>query len=160
MRGHGDLLVLLALVTVNRDCSSGRAVPFPPWAPDVYEGSPRRSRVYSVASKTASFALLLRLLLTVFGRSSGLGDAGGGRRRYASAHRCNFAAITQTNIKRMLATLRFPMWDTYCSASWRGIERAGLHDRNERRRILFVRVWIHDHRRVRVVIVLAAARGH
>jgi len=23
------------------------------------------------------------------------------------------------------------MWDTYCSASWQRIERAGLHDRNE-----------------------------
>ncbi len=44
------------------------AVPFHQWAPDVYEGAPTPVTVYvSVASKTASFALLLRLFLVVFG---------------------------------------------------------------------------------------------
>src|SRR5437667_9067645 len=38
------------------------AVPFHQWAPDVYEGAPTPVTTYvSVASKTASFALLLRL---------------------------------------------------------------------------------------------------
>src|SRR5229473_123690 len=38
------------------------AVPFHQWAPDVYEGAPTPVTAYvSVASKTASFALLLRL---------------------------------------------------------------------------------------------------
>src|SRR6267154_1603950 len=38
------------------------AVPFHQWAPDVYEGAPTPITAYvSVASKTASFALLLRL---------------------------------------------------------------------------------------------------
>src|SRR5216683_5686085 len=44
------------------------AVPFHQWAPDVYEGAPTPVTAYvSVASKTASFALLLRLFLVVFG---------------------------------------------------------------------------------------------
>jgi NADH-quinone oxidoreductase subunit N len=104
-RGHTDLLVLLALVTVI----SGMffkiaAVPFHQWAPDVYEGAPTPITAYiSVASKTASFALLLRLLLTVFWpvrldwQMLVAGVA------IASLTVGNFAAITQTNVKRMLA---------------------------------------------------------
>src|SRR3989442_5370289 len=43
------------------------AVPFHQWAPDVYEGAPTTITAYiSVASKTASFALLLRLFQTAF----------------------------------------------------------------------------------------------
>jgi len=45
-------------------------VPFHQWAPDVYEGAPTPSSAYvSVASKTASFALLIRLFIWVFGGS-------------------------------------------------------------------------------------------
>ena len=104
-RGHAHLLVLLALVTVI----SGMffkiaAVPFHQWAPDVYEGSPTPITAYiSVASKTASFALLLRLLLTVFWpvRIDWVMLVAGVA--IASLTIGNFAAITQTNIKRMLA---------------------------------------------------------
>src|SRR5712671_5620542 len=46
------------------------AVPFHQWAPDVYEGAPTPIAAYvSVASKTASFALLVRLFIWVFGGS-------------------------------------------------------------------------------------------
>ena len=46
------------------------AVPFHQWAPDVYEGAPTPISAYvSVASKTASFAMLIRLL-TVFSPSA------------------------------------------------------------------------------------------
>ena len=104
-RGHGDLLVLLALVTVISGLFFKiAAVPFHQWAPDVYEGSPTPITAYiSVASKTASFALLLRLLLTVFWpvrldwQMLVAGVA------IASLTIGNFAAITQTNIKRLLA---------------------------------------------------------
>jgi NADH-quinone oxidoreductase subunit N len=104
-RGHGDLLVLLALVTVIAGLLfKVAAVPFHQWAPDVYEGSPTPITAYiSVASKTASFALLLRLLLTVFWpvrldwQMLLAGVA------IASLTIGNFAAITQSNIKRMLA---------------------------------------------------------
>ena len=104
-RGHGDLLVLLALVTVISGLLfKVAAVPFHQWAPDVYEGSPTPITAYiSVASKTASFALLLRLLLTVFWpvrldwQMLLAGVA------IASLTIGNFAAITQTNVKRLLA---------------------------------------------------------
>src|SRR5467141_3764635 len=43
------------------------AVPFHQWAPDVYEGAPTPIAAYvSVASQTASFALLVRLFVWVF----------------------------------------------------------------------------------------------
>jgi NADH-quinone oxidoreductase subunit N len=103
--GKGNLLVVLALVTVISGLLfKVAAVPFHQWAPDVYEGSPTPITAYiSVASKTASFALLLRLLLTVFWpvrldwQMLVAGVA------IASLTIGNFAAITQTNIKRMLA---------------------------------------------------------
>src|ERR1700676_4812918 len=65
LRGPSDLLVLLAIVTVAAGLFfKVAAVPFHQWAPDVYEGAPTTITAYiSVASKTASFALLLRLFL-------------------------------------------------------------------------------------------------
>ena len=80
------------------------AVPFHQWAPDVYEGAPTPVTIFvSVASKTASFALLLRLFLVVFGATqinwmylvAGIA--------IASLTWGNFAALTQTNVKRLLA---------------------------------------------------------
>jgi len=80
------------------------AVPFHQWAPDVYEGAPTPVTVYvSVASKTASFALLIRLFLVVFGATqvnwmylvAGIA--------VASLTWGNLAALTQTNVKRLLA---------------------------------------------------------
>src|SRR5438445_5224021 len=80
------------------------AVPFHQWAPDVYEGAPTPITAYvSVASKTASFALLLRLFLVVFGATqvnwmylvAGIA--------VASLTWGNLAALTQTNVKRLLA---------------------------------------------------------
>src|SRR6266566_170869 len=80
------------------------AVPFHQWAPDVYEGAPTPITAYvSVASKTASFALLLRLFNSVFAPShltwiyllAGIA--------VASLTWGNLAALTQTNVKRLLA---------------------------------------------------------
>src|SRR6267378_271218 len=84
------------------------AVPFHQWAPDVYEGAPTPVAAYvSVASKTASFALLLRLFLSVFTPSQKTSQeqwmyliAGVA---VASLTWGNLAALTQTNVKRLLA---------------------------------------------------------
>jgi len=105
LRGHTDLFVLLALATVAAGLFfKVAAVPFHQWAPDVYEGAPTPITAYiSVASKTASFALLLRLLLTVFWpvRVDWVMLLAGVA--VASLTIGNFAAITQTNVKRLLA---------------------------------------------------------
>jgi NADH-quinone oxidoreductase subunit N len=100
-----DALVLLALVTVAAGLFFKiAAVPFHQWAPDVYEGAPTVTTAYlSVASSAASMALLLRLFQTAFWpvREHWAGLLG------VVAVACmtvgNLAAITQTNIKRMLA---------------------------------------------------------
>jgi NADH-quinone oxidoreductase subunit N len=104
-RGHTDLLVLLALATVAAGLFfKVAAVPFHQWAPDVYEGAPTPITAYiSVASKTASFALLLRLLLTVFWPVRVDWVMLIAWVAVASLTIGNFAAITQTNVKRMLA---------------------------------------------------------
>ena len=80
------------------------AVPFHQWAPDVYEGAPTPITAYvSVASKTASFALLLRLFLYAFWpvRLDWIKIIAAVA--IASLTLGNLAAITQTNVKRMLA---------------------------------------------------------
>jgi NADH-quinone oxidoreductase subunit N len=80
------------------------AVPFHQWAPDVYEGAPTPVTTYvSMASKTASFALLLRLFLYVFtiSRVEWIYLVAGVA--IASLTWGNLAALTQTNIKRLLA---------------------------------------------------------
>ncbi len=100
-----QLLPMVAFVTVAAGLFFKiAAVPFHQWAPDVYEGAPTPITAYvSVASKTASFALLLRLFIYVFGSSqeywlfilSGVA--------IASLTWGNFAALTQNNVKRLLA---------------------------------------------------------
>jgi NADH-quinone oxidoreductase subunit N len=104
---HGitDWLVILAFVTVAAGMFfKVAAVPFHQWAPDVYEGAPTPISAHvSVASTTASFAMLLRLMINVFGDSqttwvyiiSGVA--------IASLTWGNLAALTQTNMKRLLA---------------------------------------------------------
>ncbi len=103
--GGVDLLVLLSIVTVGAGLFfKVAAVPFHQWAPDVYEGAPTSITAYvSVASKTASFALLLRLFQTAFwpARANWVMLIAGVA--VASMTVGNFAAITQTNIKRLLA---------------------------------------------------------
>jgi NADH-quinone oxidoreductase subunit N len=80
------------------------AAPFHIWAPDVYQGAPAPvAAFFSVGPKAAAFAVLLRVFLGAFGP---LAD------RWApmlwgialvTMTVGNFAAIMQSNIKRMLA---------------------------------------------------------
>jgi NADH-quinone oxidoreductase subunit N len=104
-----QLLPILAFVLVSVGLFfKVAAAPFHQWAPDVYEGAPTPIAAYvSVASKTASFALLLRLFLSVFSPSQKVSQeqwmyliAGVA---VASLTWGNLAALTQTNVKRLLA---------------------------------------------------------
>jgi len=105
LAGRADWLLMAAFVTVAAGLFfKVAAVPFHQWAPDVYEGAPTTITAYvSVASMTASFALLLRLFSFVFGSSYGLWLYLVGGVALASMTIGNFAALTQTNIKRLLA---------------------------------------------------------
>jgi NADH-quinone oxidoreductase subunit N len=105
LRPNGDVLVLLALVTTSAGLFFKiAAVPFHQWAPDVYEGAPTSITAYlSVASKTASFALLLRVFLVPFASARPNWELLLAVIAVASMTIGNFAAITQTNVKRLLA---------------------------------------------------------
>ena len=100
-----DLLTFLALGTVAAGVFFKiAAVPFHQWAPDVYEGAPTAITAYvSVASKTASFALLLRLFLTVFWPIRMDWIMLVAAVAILSLTVGNLAAMTQSNIKRLLA---------------------------------------------------------
>jgi len=79
-------------------------VPFHQWAPDVYEGAPTPIAAYvSVGSKTASFALLVRLFIWVFGGTQPMWQFLVAGVAIASLTWGNIAALTQSNIKRLLA---------------------------------------------------------
>ena len=82
------------------------AIPFHMWVPDVYEGAPTPITAYlSVASKSAGFAIILRVFYSAFGLPSWLSLDWGMIFAVLAAIGMtlgNIIAIPQTNIKRML----------------------------------------------------------
>lgn len=88
------------------------AAPFHFWTPDVYEGAPTPVTAYvSVASKAASFAILVRFFIAVFPNTVAF-DGQQIQLFWASLIAIiaivsmtlgNFMALRQTNIKRLLA---------------------------------------------------------
>ncbi len=80
------------------------AVPFHFWAPDVYDGAPTPVAGFlSTASKAAGFAVLLRVLLVVFPMLALQWGAVLAALSVATMTLGNLIAISQSNIKRMLA---------------------------------------------------------
>ena len=97
-------LVLAVILMVAGVGFKIAAVPFHMWAPDVYEGAPTPITAFlSVGSTAASFAMLIRIFL------EGLPAMSADWRllfevlSIVTMTVCNFAAVTQTNVKRMLA---------------------------------------------------------
>jgi NADH-quinone oxidoreductase subunit N len=119
-----DPVVLVALgVTSAALLFKISAVPFHMWAPDAYEGAPAPVTAFlSVGSKAASFALLLRFFLEPL---SSLRDAWQPlivAVAVLSMTAGNLAAITQRNLKRLIA---------YSSISHAGYILLGLVSGNE-----------------------------
>ncbi|HXW18165.1 MAG TPA: NADH-quinone oxidoreductase subunit N [Candidatus Acidoferrales bacterium] len=80
------------------------AAPFQVYAPDVYEGAPTPvTAVLASAPKAATFALMLRIFYTAFGSAGQLWFWVIWIAAVLSMCIGNFAALNQTNIKRMLA---------------------------------------------------------
>jgi NADH-quinone oxidoreductase subunit N len=78
--------------------------PFQMWAPDVYQGAPAPvSAFMATAPKAAAFAILIRIFMTGFQQSAGLWEPFLWVSALLSMTIGNFAALTQTNLKRMLA---------------------------------------------------------
>src|ERR1022692_606001 len=101
---HNPVVVIALLTTMTGLLFKIAAIPFHQWAPDAYEGAPTSITGFmSVAVKAAGWAMLLRILviglmpmrpiwvpLLVFVSIATMTGA-------------NFAALTQTNTKRLLA---------------------------------------------------------
>ncbi len=100
-----DPLVLLALGTTAAGVLFKiSAVPFHMWAPDAYEGAPTPVTAYlSVGSKAASFALLLRLFLEPLASLRHAWEPMLIAVAVLSMTAGNLAALTQTNLKRLIA---------------------------------------------------------
>ena len=81
------------------------AVPFHMWTPDVYQGAPSAVTAFMASgAKIAGFAALLRVFATAFPSLSVDYDAHPVRRLAALTMIVgNLIAISQTNIKRLLA---------------------------------------------------------
>jgi NADH-quinone oxidoreductase subunit N len=80
------------------------AAPFQVWAPDVYQGAPAPVAAFlSVGPKAAAFAVLLRIFLSGFGPIAGRWTPAVWGVALATMIVGNFAAILQSNIKRLLA---------------------------------------------------------
>lgn len=97
-------LVLAVILVVAGVGFKIAAVPFHMWAPDVYEGAPTPVTAFlSVGSKAASFAMLFRIFV------EGLPTMGEDWRllfyvlSIVTMTVGNIAALTQSNLKRMLA---------------------------------------------------------
>ena len=100
-----DPLMLLALMLIIVGFGfKVAAVPFHMWTPDVYEGAPTSVTAFmAVASKAASFAAFLRVLLEAFGGVKPNWNVLLLAVCLITMALGNLVAIVQTNVKRMLA---------------------------------------------------------
>jgi len=80
------------------------AAPFQVWAPDVYQGAPAPvSAFMSAGPKAAAFAILMRIFVTAFGPIADRWEPYLWFSALLTMVIGNFAALTQSNIKRLLA---------------------------------------------------------
>jgi NADH-quinone oxidoreductase subunit N len=80
------------------------AAPFQIWAPDVYQGAPAPVTLFmSVAPKAAAFAVFLRVFMTAFAPIVNRWEPFVWSSALLTMIVGNFAALLQTNIKRMFA---------------------------------------------------------
>jgi NADH-quinone oxidoreductase subunit N len=101
---HDALLVTgLAMILAGLGFKAS-AAPFHMWTPDVYEGAPTPVTAFmSAATKTAALALTLRLMTTAFPAEKELWTIAIAVIAVASLAIGNLGALTQRNVKRMLA---------------------------------------------------------
>jgi NADH-quinone oxidoreductase subunit N len=103
--GRPDAIAVLALLTTATGLLFKiAAVPFHQWAPDAYEGAPTSVTGFmSVAVKAAAWAMLLRILLWGLYPMRGVYVPLLVFVAIITMTAANLAALTQTNLKRLLA---------------------------------------------------------
>jgi len=98
------VLVIALLTTMTGLLFKIAAVPFHQWAPDAYEGAPTSITGFmSVAVKAAAWAMLLRILVFGLWPLRSVYTPVIVVVAIATMTGANFAALTQTNTKRLLA---------------------------------------------------------
>ena len=104
-RGVEDPMVMIAMMLLIVGFGfKVAAVPFHMWTPDVYQGAPTSVTAYmAVASKAASFAAFLRVLLEGFGGVKPNWQVLILAVCLVTVALGNIVAVVQTNVKRMLA---------------------------------------------------------
>ena len=120
-----SLVLVLAVILVGAGMGFKiAAVPFHMWAPDVYEGAPTPVTAFlSVGSKAASFAMLLRIFVVGLPALEAEWTLMFYVLAVVSMTVGNIAALTQSNLKRMLA---------YSSIAHAGYLMIGVVVRTER----------------------------
>src|SRR6202030_4870272 len=162
LRGPADLLVMLSIVTVAAGVFfKVAAVPFHQWAPDVYEGAPTSITAYvSVASKAASFALLLRLFLTVFWPVRSDWVMLMATVAVLSMTIGTLAAITQNNIKRLLAYSSITQVGYILLAFVASVNPDGsLHERGLQAMAFYLLVYAFFNTGAFAIVILLRRRG-
>jgi len=103
--GASPVLVgVAAAVTCVGFAFTTSAVPFQVWAPDVYQGAPAPvSAFMSAGPKAAAFAILLRVYTIAFPNAGENWETVIWITALATMVVGNFAALTQSNLKRILA---------------------------------------------------------
>jgi NADH-quinone oxidoreductase subunit N len=104
-RDASDPLILMAVVPIVVGLLfKVAAAPLHMWAPDAYEGAPTPISAYlATASKAASFALLLRMVLGPLAQFRSAWEGMVLFAALASLTVGNFGALTQQSVKRLLA---------------------------------------------------------
>ncbi len=148
---HDPLLLIALAVTSVALLFKISAVPFHMWAPDAYEGAPTPVTAYlSVGSKAASFALLLRVFLEPLAAMQDAWKPLLIATAVLSMSAGNLAAITQTNLKRLIA---------YSSISHAGYILLGLVAGNETGlKGIAVYVLVYTFTNLGALLVIAALR--
>src|SRR6202045_3310384 len=101
---HNPIAIVALLTTATGLLFKIAAVPFHQWAPDAYEGAPTSITGFmSVAVKAAGWAMLLRILVYGLLPMRSLWVPLIVFVAIATMTGANFAALTQTNLKRLLA---------------------------------------------------------
>jgi NADH-quinone oxidoreductase subunit N len=101
---HNPVVVIALLTTMTGLLFKIAAVPFHQWAPDAYEGAPTSITGFmSVAVKAAAWAMLLRILVFGLWPLHSVYTPVIVVVAIATMTGANFAALTQTNTKRLLA---------------------------------------------------------
>jgi len=101
---HNPVVVIALLTTMTGLLFKIAAVPFHQWAPDAYEGAPTSITGFmSVAVKAAAWAMLLRILVFGLWPLRSVYTPVTVVVAIATMTGANFAALTQTNTKRLLA---------------------------------------------------------